>query len=231
MTQTIHNCLSFKLWILLFLMSLMSCNPSVNKEAKAHFDEGVEFYYQYDWDIALDEFNQALAIEPNYVDALYFRGEIYLANDPELAINDFTQIITIDPEYKEAYSSRADAYFLLEENEEFLDLVINDYGMAISLDPTDSYAYFQRALIYSMQGQNELAFAELDAVIELDEDIVDNIERADAYLIRSEIHRDTGDFDQALSDLEQAMQLNPEFDEIYASFYQDLLEKAKRDSQ
>jgi len=228
MTPKIHNCSSSTLWLLFFLIGLVSCNPDVNNEAEAHFDEGVKLFEQFHLALARDEFNKALAIEPEYADALFFRGETYKYDDPELAINDFTQVIAIDPEYQKAYSSRADAYFFLAENEDYLRLAIKDYGMAITLDPTDPDPYSERSTIYTILGQTELALADLDSIIKLGENIVTAHGLADAYLRRSKIHEEAGDFDQALSDLEQTIKLNPELGDILESIHQELLEKSER---
>lgn len=63
-----------------------------------------------DYQGAINDFNQAININPQYAEAYYSRGNARLElKDYQGAINDFNQAIKINPQYGDAYSSRGTA--------------------------------------------------------------------------------------------------------------------------
>ena len=64
-----------------------------------------------EFDRAIADCSQAIALCPQYRDAYYYRGYAYLAKgDADRAIADYDQIIALDPKDSDARSSRASAY-------------------------------------------------------------------------------------------------------------------------
>ncbi|WP_157750079.1 tetratricopeptide repeat protein, partial [Dolichospermum compactum] len=56
---------------------------------------------------AIDDYTQAINIDPNYVNAYYNRGVIRSElGDKQGAIDDYTQAIKINPNYVDAYYDR-----------------------------------------------------------------------------------------------------------------------------
>ena len=188
---------------------LTACSVINNKQAENHYKRGLEYYFiERDLEEAIAEFDQAIALNPEYRDALYYRGQSYvILNEYDQAIADFSRTIEIDPNYAEAYEGRADAY-IWKVDDALIEAAIADYSAAIQLNPESAYAHGQRAYIYLTNGQPELALLDLDRAIELEEDPV--IIARDLFT-RSRIYKDMGDYERAMADLDQAAEVDPAF--------------------
>ncbi len=100
--------------------------------------------------LAIDNYDEAIKLEPDNSYYYYLRGEAYYYLDSyELAIEDLTEAIRIDPQYAEAYAKRSDVYYHLNQNEQ----AIEDLTVAIQIDP--SY-YSARDQLYKLLGEDEL---------------------------------------------------------------------------
>ena len=65
---------------------------------------------------SIQDFTQAININPNYLDAYYNRGCCnFELKDYQAAVKDFGSAIKINPQYIQAYSARADSYIALGE--------------------------------------------------------------------------------------------------------------------
>ena len=125
-----------------------------NIAAIAHYETGEAYLNEGDWETALDEFNQAIQIDPEYAEAYSSRGLIqeFLGNF-EAAIEDYDQAIALDPQNAEAYYNRGNTWFVLGEYE----VAIEDYSMVIALDPQSSDAYYNRGIAHDIRGRYEMA--------------------------------------------------------------------------
>ena len=62
------------------------------------------------------DFNLALEVNPEYTEAYYNRGFVYLGQGKlDQAVSDYSKAIAINPGYAVFYSNRAEAYFLKKE--------------------------------------------------------------------------------------------------------------------
>ncbi|MBI2486787.1 MAG: tetratricopeptide repeat protein [Deltaproteobacteria bacterium] len=75
----------------------------MTQEAKAHFDRGIDYYAEGQYNQVIDEFKEALKINPNYVDAYYNLGNVYYAKgEYNQAIDEYKEILRINPNDIEA---------------------------------------------------------------------------------------------------------------------------------
>lgn len=78
--------------------------------AEGLFLKGVDKVQKKDYQGAINDYTQAIKINPQYAEAYYNRGNARLElKDYQEAINDFNQAININPKYIYAYSSRGTA--------------------------------------------------------------------------------------------------------------------------
>lgn len=82
---------------------------------KDHLQQGLKYEYQGMLDKALEEYEKAIALDPNYSDALYNAGILYFrAQKWEDSIRCLERVVTLNPSDGEAYYNLSVAYFGLE---------------------------------------------------------------------------------------------------------------------
>ncbi len=123
-------------------------NAHLYKLALAHSQDGEAFSKNGDYDEAIQEFNEAIRLNPGFAPAHYGRGEIYFQRgDYQQAIRDFTRTIGLAPDYTFAYYSRGVANERTGETEE----AILDFTHTVRLKPSYAPAYNDRArALYSL---------------------------------------------------------------------------------
>jgi len=99
--------------------------------AITHNNRGISYVKLGKHEKAIDDFNNAIKIDPEYEEAYNNRGISYAElGKHENAIEDFTKAIEIDPEFAEAYINRGISYFELKLYEKAID----DFTKAIEID-------------------------------------------------------------------------------------------------
>ena len=86
---------------------------SFNK-ARGYNNLGISYNKKGQHDRAIEDYNKAIAIDPNYAHAYYNRGTVYGRDKVQYdrAIEDFNKAIQLDPNFAQAYYNRGFAYFL-----------------------------------------------------------------------------------------------------------------------
>jgi Flp pilus assembly protein TadD len=159
-----------------------------------------------DYQGAVNEFSQALATNPNDLDAYLGRGTSYSnLKENDKAIADFTEAIRLNPELGEAYLNRGLTYMFLDEH----DKGIADYTEAIRLNPNDRNAYVLRGSFYIGLEEYDQAISDFTEAIRL------NPKQPGSYLVRGDIYGKLGEYDQAITDFNEAIRLNPEDADSY----------------
>lgn len=121
---------------------------------------------------ALEAFDAAIRLAPNYQKAYLNRGILYASQGDDLrAIEDFSRAIQIKPgdlqfwpDYGEAYQSRGAILVKIGK----LDLAIRDLTRAIELGKKSSLNYSHRSVAYAGLGRYPLAFRDGLRAVELD---------------------------------------------------------------
>jgi tetratricopeptide (TPR) repeat protein len=176
--------------------------------AVTHFNRGEEYFKTGDYDSAISEYDRAIQLNPNNIEAYTYRGNAYDSKgDIDRAISDFDQAIQLDPSYGKAYINRGVAYIVKGD----LDRAISDLNKAIQLDPSSYAAYSNRGSAYQEKGDLDHAISDYDQSIQL------NPNDATTFYNRGVAYHNKGDLDHAIRDYDQAIQLNPnEYDAYYS---------------
>ena len=126
--------------------------------------------YLYAWNnelwqpAAIKDFDQALKLGPDNINALMHRGVAYGANgDYERGFADLNRAIEISPDFGKAYYYRGVLYTLRGSS----DRALADYGEAVRLEPQNPEGLIGRAGIYVRLGDMDGAITDYNAAIKL----------------------------------------------------------------
>lgn len=167
----------------------------LNGRGQAYDDDGA-------YEKAISDYNQAIALKPDYSEAFNNRGVTYdnLGNGRQ-AIVDYAQAIRLDPQYAEAYGNRGGSYADLGDYERALD----DLNRAVAISPEFAEAFNTRGNVHSDLGDYDAAIRDYDTAIELDPHYANAFNgRGNAYSYGK------GEYEKAIEDYSRAIALNPE---------------------
>jgi tetratricopeptide (TPR) repeat protein len=119
------------------------------KLSNIYVNRGTAYYNKGDYNRAIQDYDQAIRLDPKYMPAYYSRGSAYFKkSDYDPAIQDLNEAIRLNPNDTSAYVVRGDAY---REKGDY-DPAIQDFNEAIHLNPNYASAYYDRGSAYSSMG-------------------------------------------------------------------------------
>jgi lipoprotein NlpI len=125
--------------------------------ANAFNNRGLSYHVKGEYDRAIQDYDQAIRLNPGYAYAFFNRGIAYKdKGEYDRAIQDYDQAIKLDPVLAIAFFSRGNVYRVKGE----YDRAIQDYDQAIKLNPGDADAFRSRGAAHFFMG--EFAAAEPD---------------------------------------------------------------------
>jgi tetratricopeptide (TPR) repeat protein len=145
-----------------------------------------------DYDGALNDLNQAIALQKNNAKAYAVRGDVYMAQKKvELARLDYNQALKLSPKVSTFYYKRGMSF--KETPGYSREASLADFNKALELDPTNEDALRERGLIYFVNENLPAAVTDFENALKLNKLDVPVY----AYLAR--IHHKTN-VDLALTD-------------------------------
>ena len=127
--------------ILISLFFIFSCGVYFAQDAKDLVRQGKRAQNMGNTEEAIEIYNQAIDLEPDFTDAYTARAYSYgFRGDHDLAIQDYTKVIELDPNNADVYISRGSGYNDMHK----FNLALSDFNKAIELDPTNARAYNNR---------------------------------------------------------------------------------------
>lgn len=117
----------------------------LKRESAIYFFKGASYASKGQYQQAMDNYNKALEMEPNFTNAYINRGLLYRGNKQyDLALKDYTRALEIEPRSATAYNNRGVLYRIKGQYE----LAISDYNSAIKIDSKFAGAYYNLGVIY-----------------------------------------------------------------------------------
>lgn len=214
------------------LTEIIEKNP---QDANALNLRGTAYGQAGDYKNAMQDFNAALKIKPDFPQAYANRALVFVKIDSlPRAIADYDRAIEANPDYAAAYVGRGNVYRLLNEHRK----AIGDFTKAISIQP-DPVAHFNRGLsrqklglhseaiddfdnaigfradapeVYQAKGLSEMALKRYDSAY-------DNFYKAasgskrnfEAWALRGQAAEALGNRQDAVRSYNRALQINPSF--------------------
>jgi len=152
------------------------------------------------YDEAINEFSEALKLNPDKARAYWSRADAYVQKYRyDEAISDYNEAIKLDTNFALLYKNRGKAYLFKGQ----LDEAISDCNDAIRIKPSYADAYVIRGQAYRIKGQYDQAITDCTEAIRLDPDF------SDAYYARGLAYHQTRQIDQAITDYTEAIRLDP----------------------
>ncbi|MCZ8225925.1 MAG: tetratricopeptide repeat protein [Microcystis sp. LE19-84.1B] len=173
-----------------------------------YVNRGILYRDQQKYELALDDYNKAIKLNPNHANAYNNRGNLYYdLQKYDLALADYDKAIEINPNFAILYYNRGGVYY----NQQKYELALSDINKAIDINPNYAEAYYNRGNIYYDLQKYELALSDINKAIEL------NPNYAEAYNNRGLLYKDLQKYDLALSDYSKAIDINPNLAEAYVN--------------
>ena len=162
-------------------------------------NRGTAYSSKGDHDRAIQDFNEAIRLNPNFERAYYLRGNAYIVKEEyDRATQDFNEAIQLNPNAETAYYGRGYAY----KKKGDYDRAIQDFNEAIRLNPNFERAYYNRANAYIDKEEYDRAIQDFNEAIQLNPNNGNNYNNRGVAYIRK------GDYGRAIQDYSQAIHLN-----------------------
>src|SRR4051812_36557498 len=128
---------------------IQSGKESEKSLAVAFDNRGLAYRRKDQYGRAIDDYGQAIRLDPSAASAFYGRGTLYLETGQyDLAIADFNEAIRLDPQFTSAFNNRGNAFAMQRQ----YDRAIDDYNAVIRLHPAHANALNGRGSAYSRKG-------------------------------------------------------------------------------
>ena len=180
---------------------------------------GLIYSEQGNIELALEDYNKAIEINPNYVHVNFNRGLVYHnQGNIQLALEDYNKSIKIDSNYTDAYNNIGSIYYEQGKNK----LALKNFNRVIKMNPRYAGVYNNRGLVYEKLGQKELALKDYNKAIEIDPNL------SESYLNRGSVYEKLEQKELALKDYNKAIEIDPNRAKFYINrglFYKNLEQK------
>ena len=172
--------------------------------AQTYFERGWKKYQSGDYYGALDDYNQAIQIDPQY--AIVYTNRGWLKHDKladyQGALDDYNRGIQLGSQYALDYTNRG---WLKHDKLGDYQGALHDYNLAIQLDPQYALAYNNRGwLKHDLLGDYQGALQDYNLAIQYDSQLIL------AYINRGTLmYNNLKDYQGAKADWERALQIDP----------------------
>jgi serine/threonine-protein kinase len=205
---------------------------TVETKAQKFLRQGLKKLNRGDYSSALEDFNQALRLNPVFTDAYVCQSIIhYYQGDHLGAIEDCDQVLRINPGNADAYNNRGLNRVALGDYKR----AIADFNQVLEIEPNHAKAYLNRGYSRLQLDDNWAAIEDFDRALRIDPQsakaylknlaptlsneqgaIKDaNQQLVQGLLIEGNLRYDSGDLREAIAAYTQVLSLDPNHTEAY----------------
>ena len=186
--------------------ALKDANLAIDRRAVLLNDRGVAYSRLGQTRLAIEDFNRATQLFPEYAALYNNRGNALLAiGQAREAVKDFDRAILLTPGYAVAYHNRAGAYLRLGQANDAL----RDYTRAIELMPASAPPLSGRGRVFLVEKRPYAAMRDFSRALQADARF------SSAYRSRAEAKIEVDRYEEASEDLSRAIAYEPGNSEIY----------------
>ena len=157
-------------------------------------------YYLEKFEAAIECWNQAIKINPKYIEAYNGRGNAFIKlKEFDEAIINFNQAIKINPNYFEAYNNLGDAFIKLKK---FDEAIIN-FNHALKIKPNNEQAYHGKAYALMKSFKFDEAITNFKHALKI------NPNYANAYNNMGSVLYELGQWEEAINCYTKTLEINP----------------------
>jgi tetratricopeptide (TPR) repeat protein len=176
----------------------LACTSS---NSVAHFNLGTDFVQKRELDEGIRQFQMALEIRPDYVEARNNLGvALGLNGDLDSAIFEYRKVLETHPDSVEALDNLGSALFEKGDPEE----AIVQYRALLAIRPDHAQAHYNLAIALTRQGNLEEAISQYRIVLELDPAAAEARYNLAATLFQK------GDLDEAIAQYRKVLEIKPD---------------------
>jgi tetratricopeptide (TPR) repeat protein len=214
---------------LLALMLLFWLGGCTKLKARDQLNKGVQAYKNARYELAIEHFKNAVALDPKLLNARLYLATAYAqqyipgAETPEnnrmaeQAIEEYKKVLQMDPKNTHSVKGIAALYFNMKR----LDQAKEYHEKAKQLDPNDPEEYYSIAVIDWTQAYAPRQQARAGLGLKPDEPLKDK------KVCESLRVRNLSKVDDGIQNLDKALQIRPDYDDAMA--YMNLLYREKAD--
>ncbi len=164
----------------------------------AYYNRGNTYADLQEYQKAINDFTQALGIQPNLASAYNNRALAYTdLQEYQKAINDYTQAIAIQPNLASPYLGRGLVYDKLQEYQR----AISDYTQGIAIQPNLAETYLVRGVTYEKLQEYQKAINDYTQALAMQPKL------AKVYIRRGLNYTLLQEYQKAIADWQEAAQL------------------------
>ena len=200
---------------ILLLINIIEIDPENEKRLAT-----LALCYQHlkDFNSAIEAYNKALAIKPDYAEAYYNMGNALKEQGKlEEAIEAYNKALAIKPDYADAYNNMGNA--LKEQGK--LEEAIEAYNKALAIKPDYAEAYNNMGIALQEQGKLEEAIEAYNKALAIKPDY------AEAYNNMGNALKEQGKLEEAIEAYNKALAIKPDYAEAYNNMGNALKEQGK----
>jgi serine/threonine protein kinase/Tfp pilus assembly protein PilF len=178
------------------------------REFENHFSRGKALLDDKSYDAAINEYTEAININPKSSDSFANRGEAYRKKqDLKLALHDFNEAIRLNKQNLFALTNRADVYC---QSSDF-DRAFADFNEIQKQKPDYDFLYEKRGACYETRGMYHQAIADYTKALTLDPN------ETWTYFKRGLVHFLSDEDEKAVADYTEVLRRTPNDYAAYAN--------------